>query len=68
MDYCVSNEEGSSSCSICPVGTYEYNHKFCYKCGEGYYSNKTGATGCIECDDGYIADEEGCTSCSSCPV
>ena len=55
--------EGSTSCSICPVGTYETSNKYCFNCTEGTYSNKTGATSCTKCPDGTYSDITGATYC-----
>ena len=63
----ISTEWGSTSCSICPAGTYEYNHKNCYNCPEGTYSNISGATNCIPCPKNKYSNEYGSTICLDCP-
>ena len=55
--------EGSTSCSICPIVTYEKYNKYCYNCPAGTYSNKTGATSCTKCPDGTYSDITGATYC-----
>ena len=41
---------------------------YCFFCGPGTYTNKTGPRGCVPCATGAYADEDGSTSCTQCPM
>ena len=60
-----SEKEGSSSCEVCPKGTFSHSGSSkCYDCPEGTYSEE-GSSYCKTCPEGKIVnkDKSGCDNC-----
>ena len=62
------SEVGSSSCFICPVGTFSDPGKAdpCPKCELGSYSPVPGAGACLTCAAGKYSESTGASVCTDC--
>ena len=63
----------SSTCTICPAGTYTESNTIvyggtspCLQCRPGTYNSKQGQSSCTSCAAGDYASDYGSTSCSEC--
>ncbi|KAJ6237856.1 hypothetical protein M0813_26649 [Anaeramoeba flamelloides] len=62
----IAAEEGSESCSYCPLGTEPNDSKDeCKKCRIGYYKNDKNSI-CKPCDKDTMSIKRGATECAKC--
>ena len=70
---CAAGEysSGIKTCHKCEVGKYREGDDIianrCIFCPSGFYSNKTGSSGCLNCFPGQSQPNEGQISCLACP-
>lgn len=57
---------GSTSCTVCPAGSFSPNTTACIPCPMGMYSEVAGSTSCDYCAAGSYSQSEGRTSCVAC--
>ena len=60
---------GSTSCSLCPVGTDRYDSwgTSCRNCSPGSFADREGTEYCTSCNLGKYTNTTGSTECTDCP-
>eukprot|EP01047_Picozoa_sp_COSAG01_P013211 COSAG01_NODE_614_length_14830_cov_87.820572_14_plen_1089_part_00 len=56
---------GSSSCALCPPGTYASDTSGCSKCAPGRFQDRSGADDCTDCG-ARLASQAGASRCMPC--
>jgi hypothetical protein len=63
-----ASSEGSSSCSLCNLGTFSVTSETCDPCVIGKYVDVPGSSSCWNCASGKFSNVTGSTICTNCPL